>query len=370
MHLFNHRAALIATLTLMGAGLAQADSVLVGKLPRADARPLETLPGLDTELGELRTPDGARLRTFVTRPHGRAGRLPAGLFVQWLSCDSIELSAKGGDGWSQMLRGVLTQSNMVWQRTDKSGVGDSQGVACSKLDYQTELAHHRAALAQLRARSDVDPQRIVVFGASLGATYAPLIAADQDVAGVIVWGGGATTWFERMLRFERNALELGDGDPAYLGVEMTARANFFARYLLQGESPRVIAQSDPSLGAVWARIVGTSGDTHYGRPLAFHQQAQRQNWARAWARVSAPVLVLYGEYDWFESRDAAGLIADVVNRKHPGNATFIVLPKLDHHFSQYANRRDARAERGGTPMAAPAVDAILSWLRKTVDAAP
>jgi hypothetical protein len=33
--------------------------------------------------------------------------------------------------------------------------------------------------------------------------------------------------------------------------------------------------------------------------LAFHQQAQRQNWQAAWARVEAPVLAMYGEYDWF-----------------------------------------------------------------------
>jgi pimeloyl-ACP methyl ester carboxylesterase len=184
------------------------------------------------------------------------------------------------------------------------------------------------------------------------------------VAGVIVWGGGAATWFERMLRFERNALELGEGDPATLSPEITARANFFARYLLRGESPTEISRSDPALAAVWNRIVGTSGETHYGRPPAFHQQAQRQDWPRAWTQVNAPVLVLYGEYDWYESRDAASLIADIVNRKRPGSATFTVIPKLDHHLSQYANRQDARAERGGMPAAAPVVESILTWLER------
>ena len=39
-----------------------------------DDHPLEALPGLDTEMGVLRTPDGARLRTIVTRPPGQTGR--------------------------------------------------------------------------------------------------------------------------------------------------------------------------------------------------------------------------------------------------------------------------------------------------------
>ena len=88
----------------------------------------------------------------------------------------------------------------------------------------------------------------------MGATYAPLIAAGRKVAGVIVWGGGATTWFERMLAFERHALELGGTDPARLSAEMNARANYFERYLLQGESPETIARVDPELGEVWSRF--------------------------------------------------------------------------------------------------------------------
>lgn len=330
----------------------------------ASAQAAEAHPGLETEYGELLPGDGARLRTIVTKPQHASGRLPAVLFVQWLSCDSIELRPNAQDGWSVMLRRLITESGMLWQRTEKSGVGDSKGTPCAQLDYETELAHHRAALRQLQARADVDPRRIVVFGASMGSNYAPLVAADQDVAGVVVWGGGATTWNERMLRFERNALQLGDTDPQALADEVNARAAYFNRYLLKGETPAQIAASDPKLGAVWKRIVGTSEDGHYGRPFAFHQQAQQQNWAGAWARVRAPVLVLYGEYDWFESHDAAQLIADIVNNRKPGAAQFLEVPQLDHHFTRYASRRDAFRENAGKENAAPAVTAILDWLAR------
>jgi dienelactone hydrolase/glyoxylase-like metal-dependent hydrolase (beta-lactamase superfamily II) len=322
----------------------------------------ESHPGLKTEYGELLPGDGARLRTIVTKPERATGRLPAVLFVQWLSCDSIELRPNAQDGWSVLIRRLISESGMLWQRTEKSGVGESKGTPCAQLDYETELAHHRAALRQLQARPDVDPRRIVVFGASMGSNYAPLVAADQDVAGVVVWGGGATTWFERMLRFERNALELGGTDPQALASEVNARAAYFARYLLKAETPAAIAASDAKLGEVWKRIVGTSDTGHYGRPFAFHQQAQQQNWAGAWARVRAPVLVLYGEYDWFESHEAAQLIANIVNDRKPGSATFRELPQTDHHFTRYGSRRDAFREKDGKESAAPAVTAILDWL--------
>ena len=157
------------------------------------AQAAETHPGLDTEYGELLPGDGSRLRTIVTRPKNSTGRLPAVLFVQWLSCDSIELAPDAKDGWSVMLRRLITESGMLWQRTEKSGVGESKGTPCAQLDYETELAHHRAALRQLQARPGVDPRRIVVYGASMGSNYAPLVASGQNVAGVVVWGGGATT---------------------------------------------------------------------------------------------------------------------------------------------------------------------------------
>jgi dienelactone hydrolase len=341
---------------------AEAASHLVGELPRATDRPLESLPGLDTDYGELRMADGALLRTIVTRPQGQSGRLPAVLFIQWLSCDSIEVDPKAADGWSVMLRRLITESNLLWMRTEKSGVGDSQGPACSALDYETELAQHRAALRALKSRPDVDPTRIVIYGASMGSTYAPQVAAGEDVAGVIVWGGGAFTWFERMLRFERNALELGDTDPQALAGEVSARAAYFTRYLINGESPSSIARSDPRLGEVWSRLVGTSADDHFGRPFAFHQQAQRQNWAGAWARVRAPVLVLYGEYDWYESRDSAALIVDIVNRRQPGSATLQVLPGLNHHFTRFTSLRQSFQEKGGKDDPGPAVEAIRHWL--------
>jgi hypothetical protein len=263
-----------------------------------------------------------------------------------------------------MLKQLITQSNMLWERVDKSGVGDSTGTPCNQLDYETELAQYQAAYANLMARADVDPQRVVIFGGSMGATYAPLIAAGRKLAGVIVWGGGATTWFERMLAFERHALELGGADPARLSIEMTARANFFTQYLLQGRSASVIARADPELGQVWTRLVGTSGELHYGRPQAFHQQAQQQNWAGAWARVSAPVLAMYGEYDWFESRDAVRLIADIVNRERPGTATFHEVPGLNHHFTRYASRIAAFHEQGGVPDPSEFVRIVLAWLQQ------
>jgi len=347
---------------------ALAASTLRGDLPRTGDRPLEVIAGLDSIYDNLVTRDRVRLRTILTQPAGNAERLPAILFVQWLSCDTIELPESEQSGWGRMMRRIARESGLVMMRTEKRGVGDSEGGPCSALDYETELSDHRAALARLKASEHVDPNRTIVFGASMGGTYAPLVALDRDVAGIIVWGAGARTWFERMVSFERSYRELSGATGETLNAEMKSVSAFLFAYLVEGRSPRTIAAEGTDLGAVWARLVGTEGDLHYGRPLSFHQQAQRQDWTRAWSRVDDPVLVLHGEYDWYEDRASAALIARIVNARRPGRARFVAIPRTDHHFDAYPRVEDAVAGSNGSVNEDPAVREVLAWLREVLAA--
>ena len=73
---------------------------------------------------------------------------------------------------------------------------------------------------------------------------------------------------------------------------------------------------------------------------------------------------MYGEYDWFESRDATSLIARIVNAQRPGHGTFVEIPRMNHHFSQFSDASDAFRERNGTANPDPAVDVMLAWLTK------
>jgi pimeloyl-ACP methyl ester carboxylesterase len=341
---------------------AQAASTITGDLARKDGRPPENQPGVDSHHAVLETRDGLRLRPITTRPEDAEGALPGLYFVQSLSCDSVEQDPGAQDGWSRMLQGVITGSNMVIRRTEKAGTGDSEG-DCSTLDYETDLAHHRQSFAEFVASADVDATRIFVFGASMGGNMAPLVAQDHDVAGVIVWGGGASTWFERMLGFDRRALERGDTAPGDMHEAMKRRAAFHTEYLVHQRDPVALAESEPGLADVWGNIIGTGDNQHYGRPIAFHHQAQAQNWPAAWDRIRAPVLVLYGEYDWFEDAASHELIADIVNRNRPGSARFVVLDKMDHHFAVFPDARAAFRDEGGRVDAARAVREILGFLR-------
>jgi pimeloyl-ACP methyl ester carboxylesterase len=158
-------------------------------------------------------------------------------------------------------------------------------------------------------------------------------------------------------------MELAGENMDKISARMSRHARFYARYLLEGRTPAQIRAEDAELGRVWEDIVGTKGDLQYGRPAAFHQQAHRQDWSAAWAELDVPVLVAYGEYDWFEDVEAARTVVRIVNSRGPERARLEVVPRMDHHFSVFRTPRDAFREAGGTVDEGPAVEKMLAWLQ-------
>jgi pimeloyl-ACP methyl ester carboxylesterase len=345
---------LIALAALFAASPGSAQTSL------ADA---EGLRGVTVQEGIAVTEAGLRVRTYLSRPAGSRGRLPAVLFVQWLSCDPVRLRPGARDGWTTMLRGLIERSGMVVMRTEKPGLGGSEGPPCSSLDYETDLSAHRAALRALLASPEIATDSVFVFGASMGGTMAPLLARDAPVRGVMVWGATGYPWKEHLRRLDRRVLSFRGMAPAEIERRMPLHDRLLTAYLDQGVAPPEIIRRAPELGPVWAEMLGTGPDHQYGRPFRFHQQAQHADWTAAWAAVRAPILIAYGDYDWLMAPEEHLRIAELVNAAAPGRAETVAVHGSDHHFELYPSVDAAFAGRGGSPNAA-ASDVFLRWLSR------
>ena len=353
---------LIACAFITVSSPVQAEPRLVGDLPRKDNKSLVSLPGLDTEYGVVRMSEGIRLRTILTRPEGATGRLPAVFLAQWVSCGSLDFAA---DRQNQ-LRMIAETPGIILIRVERAGSGDSEGPVCSALDYDTEVRHYREAFDQIARHPWVDSDRIVIYGNSLGATTAPLIAQGKKVAGVAAQGGGAVTYLERMINFDRIYLERsGKYTPAQIHEEMNRRIPFHVEYLVNAKTPEQIERERPDLRGVWQSIRGgAEAPPHYGRPYAWHQQAAKRDFLEAWTKIEAPILVIHGEYDQFELRHGHQLIADTVNALRPGTATFIQVPKADHEIEFYASPEDAYAYRNPMVRHETLIGHLMGWVRR------
>ncbi len=329
-------------------------------LPRRANAPPERYENATVELGSVRDARGERLRTLTTVPRAE-GKLPAIFVAGWLSCDSVEIPASGGDGVARLMRQLVTDTGAVVARVDKPGVGDSEG-NCAETDFDTELSGYRAAFRALRAHPRVEPTRIVLLGISNGGGFSPLLAEGVSVAGFISIDGWSKTWFEHMIELERRRLELEGRPRAAISSELKPLSELYAGYLLERRTPAEVIRLKPALKSVWY----DEPAHQYGRPAAYYHQLQALDLGAAWSKVAVPALIVWGEYDWIMSREDQTMIVDSINANAPGKARLLTVPRMDHSFSTHATPKAAfdRMGSGEYPQAAAAE--IVAFIRATV----
>lgn len=337
--------------------------ICTGALP---VRAAEEIPGVDSHYREIEASDGARLQAIITLPSDDATPRHPLFFTQWVSCGSLEY--REGSNSRELLAALARESGLALVRVERSALEDT-GPDCEQLDYDTEVAHYIDAFSQLLEDERIDPRRVYVYGSSLGSTTAPLVALElqdrgADIAGMIVQGGGAVTYYERMLNFDRAYLERRPNDvaPADIHRELTERIKFQYEYLIAGRHPDEIAKDRSSMAAVRNDTLGLGETDHYGRPFEWHQQAAKRNFLAAWAALDTPVLVIFNGFDQFETRHGHRLIVDTVNRLRPGTATYVERPNVGHSDNRYATIEDAYAWRDGEPAWQDAAERMVQWL--------
>lgn len=320
------------------------------------ALPFERFPGIEVAYTQIANPRGPRQRAILTRPERASGRLPAVLFVPWLSCDSVEAPLGASPGIDLLLSRIATESGWVMLRVDKPGVGDSEGV-CADTDLDTEIDGSRAALAFLRAHPWVDSSRIVIMGQSFSGAFLPRVAGSHPIAGYIFVNSWARTWMERLIEFERFQLEAGGMAPGDVSEHVRRLSELYALFLEQKKTPAQVLADRPHLSSVWA----DEPAHQYGRSAAFHQQLQEINPARLWARVSAPTLVMWSDADIVMHRSDHERIAALVNRNRDGAARLVIVPGADHGLA-------ARAADGTRVLPEVVPRTVLEFLHALVPA--
>ena len=343
-------------------------AVLLAVLFAVSSQAAEAIPGVTSHYSVVELDDGSRLQSIIAVPEGTVSPRHPLLFTQWVSCDTIEFGERSNA--HQLLAALARDSGLALIRVERTAL-DGSGPACETLDYDTELANYTEAFRTLLADDRIDASRIYVYGSSLGSTTAPLVAlrlqdAGFDVAGIMVQGGGAVTYFERMLNFDRIYLERRPDAvaPEDIHDEILLRAKFQYEYLVEGRHPDDVAKDSSDMAKIRADILGMGDTDHYGRPFAWHQQAAQHNFLDAWARLDAMVLVVFNGFDQYETRHGHKLIVDVVNRLRPGTATFIERDGIDHSDYRFATIEDAYADRDGTRAWREAAQIMTDWLRK------
>jgi dienelactone hydrolase len=255
---------------------------------------------------------------------------------------------------------------------DKRGVGASTG------DFRTvpftDLAGDGlAAVALLKARADVDPKRIGVWGLSQGGWLGPLAASEsRDVAFVIAVSGPGVSPGEQMVFYYGAELRAQGFNDSAVAEASDARRKAW-HFLSTGEDyAGALHALEGARSRPWFTAAAGQEDGLFSRPAdaLLNDPAVR---ARVWFRhevdydpkvalrtLSVPALFIFGEKDTVVPVDTSvAIIRDTLTTSGHHGFSIIVFPGADHGLS-------ITSADGRQTLAAGYLDAIDEWLRTTL----
>ncbi len=311
---------------------------------------------------------GKRMRTIITKPKS-PGKHPGFMFIQGFSPISYDFVLEGSKGDVTTIDGPLlfefANSGFVTLRVEKPGVGDSEGGPFAELDYTSELDIYRQALKQLKEMNEVDTDNVFIFGHSMGGAFGPMVASENHVKGIAVYGAAARNWFEYLLDTLRyQGLVAGD---SFENTDEKVRlgSRLMALVFLENKSVDEVKKSHPELAPL-ADAIFPNG-LFSGKSLEFWRQLGQTNFPAYWAKCDAQVLAIRGASDFVTYDVDHKLIADVVNSKHPGWGKSVVLPNSDHLFHDFATEQESLANFQQGEFNTAIATMLKEWIQEVMD---
>lgn len=306
---------------------------------KAIARPFETDDNA-TVIYDAANYKGGQLRIIINKPF-KDNKMPAMLFIPGYTCSSID-DLPNNHPYKRIVDAYV-DAGYVTLRIEKSGLGDSQNTPpCESCDLMDEIENFEAGLKKMKSLPYVDTNQIIIVGHSMGGIVAPAITARHHVAGVVVYGTTAKSWFEYQIEMYRIQNALAGMNPIEVEQSVVAQYDLNYRYFVKKEQLEDIAKdakADSILRTSWEY---DGKGKIYSRNAEYWRQIQDYPHLENWKNTTAKVLVQFGESDFqaFSKADHQQIV-NTVNYFHPGNATLMTYPSSDHYFAKSGTMQEA-----------------------------
>jgi len=306
---------------------------------KAVARPYETDDNA-TVIYDEAPYKGGQLRVIINKPI-KENKMPAMLFIPGYTCSSID-DLSNNHPYKRIVDAYV-DAGYVTLRIEKSGLGDSKNTPpCESCDLLDEIENFEVGLKKLKSLPYVDSNQIIIVGHSMGGIIAPAISAKNKVAGVVVYGTTAKSWFEYQIEMYRVQNALAGMNPIEVEQSVIEQYDLNYRYFVKKERLEDIAK-DPKADSVLRMSWEYDGNGKiYSRNAEYWRQIQDYPHLENWKNTKAKVLVQFGESDFQAfSRADHQQIVNTVNYFNPGNATLMTYPSTDHFFAKSGTSQEA-----------------------------
>ena len=289
-----------------GGDKVKADYYRQGKLKSATIilheKPKESSKDYDIIYSSVNSGNN-HLRTIITKPKGE-GIHPAVLIVGGVGCYSIDNISNKDLLSIKLWVDSLTLNGFVTIRVEKTGMGDSKGIPCTDCDFTTEKQGYLDGLKQLKSLPYVNKENIFIAGFSIGGVIGPLIAQQEKVKGIIVYGTVGRNWLEYELENTHRQRVLDDYPADSLDIWMRAEYKRLYGLFVEKKTPEQIISEHPETAVNFFE---------YPMSVKYFQQVADVNINQMWMNTDAWVLAMHGTSDFVSSADEHELIAQIVN---------------------------------------------------------
>ena len=283
---------------------------------------------------------GGQLRVIINKPK-KNDKMPAMLFIPGYTCSSID-NLPDIHPYKRFINEYV-QAGFVTLRIEKSGLGDSRDTPdCESTDLLTEIENFEAGLLKLKSLPFVDTNKIIIVGHSMGGIIAPALSARHQVAGVIVYGTTAKSWFEYQLEMYRVQNQLAGMEPLTYEKSVREQYELNYRFFVKKDQFEDITK-DPVLDSILRQTWMYDGTGKiFGRNSEYWRQIQDIDHLSNWKNTQAYVLVQFGESDFqaFSKADHEQIVR-TVNYYNPDKASFQSFPLTDHYYAKSGTMQEA-----------------------------
>jgi uncharacterized protein len=315
--------------------------------------PKENYAGIETIYSESKSAIGLQ-RIIITKPV-TGKRLPVVAFVGGIGCYSLDFPLDTTREEVQLLN-KLTRAGFMCARLEKPGMGDNAKFCkpCSEVSFKEETEGYVEAIKALKKREDVDSNAIFIIGHSMGGVFAPLIAKQTALKGVIAYGTIGSNFPEYMTKTRRTIAQAYKMSPEETDDMIKNSCECVAYYFVDKMTTKEAAAKNP--------VCGEYLPVFDYRSRAYNDELYSFNIPLLWKSFSGKALLLWGESDFISSKEDHQIISDAINYYHPGNSEFMMVKNSDHGMRTAKDFPEAQRNPG--PYNPEVGAAIESWLNK------
>ncbi|UCE59754.1 MAG: alpha/beta fold hydrolase [Phycisphaerales bacterium] len=275
----------------------------------------------------------------------------------------------------------LARNGFAVLRYDDRGVGQSTGeyIKAEESDF---IKDAQAAFLYLTSRQDIDVESVGLLGHSEGSMIAAIVAGNESrVAFVISMAGVAVDGYSVLLRQAKRQAQARGMNVEQVAAVMRQQRRMLDLVVAQKWEELRDAVYETALNHLHAlpedrkallgdlesfaqrKAAGTVSTFQHPR----YQFILRRDNAKDWARVSVPVLALFGELDvQVDAAQNKSALEETLARAGNDDLTTIVLPAANHLFLK--SRTGSMSEYAGMEkeFVPGFLEAISDWLHRVV----